>query len=127
MKLRIRGNSIRLRLDQKDVKVFKEQWYLEQSIQFGIGAGGKLTYVIATADIPKLKSEYKENMIKVWVPKKLAYDWVNSQIVGMEHLATTSDDTKLKILVEKDFKCLQVRINEDESKSFPHPKEKGKT
>lgn len=122
MKLRIRGNSIRLRLDQKDVKIFGEQWYLEESIQFGAAAGGKLTYVIATADILKLKCEFNGNIIKVWVPEKLAYNWVNSQVVGMEHLASTNNDQKLRILVEKDFKCLQVRINEDESKSYPHPK-----
>ncbi len=122
MKLRIRGNSIRLRLDQRDVKIFGEQWHLENSIQFGTAAGGILKYSITTADIPKLKCKFEGNLIQVLVPKKLAYDWVNSQIVGMEHHTSITENSQLRILVEKDFKCLQVRINEDESRSYPHPK-----
>ena len=122
MKLRIRGNSIRLRLDQRDVKIFAEQWYLEDCIKFGAAAGGKLSYRIATADIPKLECKFIDNTVQVLVPEKLAYDWVNSQLVGMEHHATNSENEQVRILVEKDYKCLQVRINEDESKSYPHPK-----
>ena len=121
MKLRIRGNSIRLRLSQQNVKVFGEEGRVEDSIQFGATAGGKLIYALETADIKKLKSEFKDNTLTVLVPKELAKIWVESQLVGLEHLDSTTENDQVQILVEKDFKCMHVRINEDESDSFPHP------
>lgn len=121
MKLRIRGNSIRLRLSQQNVKVFGEEGRVEDSIQFGAAAGGKLTYALATADVKKLKSEFKDNTLTVFVPNELAKIWVESQLVGLEHLDSTTENDQVRILVEKDFKCMHVRINEDESDSFPHP------
>ena len=121
MKLRIRGNSIRLRLSQQNVKVFGEKGRVENSIQFGATAGGKLIYVLESADVKKLKSEFTSNTITVFVPRELAKMWVESQLVGMEHLDATSENDQVQILVEKDFKCMHVRINEDESDSYPHP------
>ncbi|MFK7775236.1 MAG: hypothetical protein AB8F94_24065 [Saprospiraceae bacterium] len=122
MKLRIRGNSIRLRLSQQNVKEFGEKGRVENSIQFGATAGGQLTYVLESADVQKLKSEFSDNTITIFVPTELGTMWANSQLVGMEHLDTTTENNQIRILVEKDFKCMHVRINEDESDSFPHPK-----
>lgn len=121
MKLRIRGNSIRLRLSQQNVLVFGEKGRVENSIQFGL-AGGKLTYALEAAEVKKLKSEFKDNTITVFVPKELAKIWVESQLVGLEHLDSTTENDQVKILVEKDFKCMHLRIDEDESDAFPHPK-----
>lgn len=122
MKLRIRGNSIRLRLSQQNVKVFGEKGRVEDSIQFGAAAGGKLIYAIEAADVKKLKCEFRENTLTVFVPIELAKVWVESQLVGLEHLDSTTENDQVRILIEKDFKCMHVRINEDESDSFPHPR-----
>jgi hypothetical protein len=122
MKLRIRGNSIRLRLSQQDVKVFEEKGRVEDRIQFGATADDQLTYVLESAEIKKLKSEFSDNTITIFVPAELGKVWVESQLVGLEHLDATTENNQVRILVEKDFKCMHVRINEDESDSFPHPK-----
>ncbi len=122
MKLRIRGNSIRLRLSQQNVKVFEENGRVEDSIQFGVAAGGKLIYALETADVKKLKCEFKDNTLTVFVPNELAKIWIESQLVGLEHLDSTTENDQVRILIEKDFKCMHVRINEDESDSFPHPR-----
>lgn len=121
MKLRIRGNSIRLRLSQQNVKTFGEKGRVENSIQFGPAAGGQLIYALETADVKKLKCEFKDGTLTVFVPKDLAKVWIESQLVGLEHLDSTTENDQVRILVEKDFKCMHVRINEDESDSFPHP------
>ncbi len=121
MKLRIRGNSIRLRLSQQNVKEFEEKGRVENSIQFGAAAGGRLIYALETSDVKKLKCEFLDNTLTVFVPKDLAKVWIESQLVGLEHLDSTTENDQVRILVEKDFKCMHVRINEDESDSFPHP------
>jgi len=120
MKLRIRGNSIRLRLSQRDVKNFKENKTIENSIQFG---GGSLTYSLSSSDIPKLKCDFDGSRIQVWVPTELSQIWVDSQLVGMEHLDDSNGKDPIRILIEKDFQCLHVRINEDETDAYPRPKQ----
>lgn len=122
MKLRIRGNTIRLRLSKGEVQKFKEIGHIKDQIQFGIEAGQQLTYTLVKADVPKLQCELKDNTIQVFVPTELAYAWVNTELVGMEHLVSIDEKNQLRILIEKDFKCLHVRINEDEKDAFPHPK-----
>jgi len=122
MKLRIRGNSIRLRLSQQNMKVFGEEGRVENSIQFGSTTDGKLIYALETADVKKLKCEFKDNTLTIFVPKDLAKVWIESQLVGLEHLDSTTENDQVRILVEKDFKCMHVRINEDESDSYPHPR-----
>lgn len=124
MKLRIRGNSIRLRLSQGDVKVFGEKGKLKQSINFGGQDGGHFFYSIQLADVPKLKCRFSNNHIQVFVPQELGKIWANTPLVGMEHLDENLESEDLRILIEKDYHCLQNRINEDESDSFPHPKER---
>jgi len=44
--------------------------------------------------------------------------------LGGPLLANPESENPLRILVEKDFKCLQVRKDEDESDAFPNPKGK---
>ena len=70
----------------------------------------------------KLKCEFKDNTLTVFVPNELAKIWIESQLVGLEHLDSTTENDQVRILIEKDFKCMHVRINEDESDSFPHPR-----
>lgn len=122
MKLRIRGNSIRLRLSKGDVEKFGEIGCVKETTQFGPTSGGRLIYMLAKADVPKLKCEFKDNVIQVLVPNELAKVWVETELVGLEHLDQTTEKDQLRILIEKDFKCLHVRFNEDEEDSFKHPK-----
>ncbi|HFB99792.1 MAG TPA: hypothetical protein ENJ53_03200 [Phaeodactylibacter sp.] len=122
MKLRIRGNSIRLRLSQRDVHFFKEKGEITDSIRFGIQPEEKLTYGLEVADIKKLDCQFSNQTIKIFVPKELAKIWVETELVGMEHLAHSSQNTQLQILIEKDYKCLHLRVDEDETDSFPHPR-----
>ena len=122
MKVRIRGNSVRMRLSQQEVQSFKENGKIKDRIQFGSLAGGTLAYALIAADIQKLECAFKDNTICILVPKELGEMWVDSDMVGMEHLSTNHENEQIRILVEKDFKCLKHRVNEDESDSYPHPK-----
>ncbi|MEZ4932033.1 MAG: hypothetical protein R2788_07940 [Saprospiraceae bacterium] len=52
----------------------------------------------------------------------MATDWSRSDEVGLEDDMPLGDGNALHILVEKDFKCLTER-SEDESDLFPNPNE----
>jgi hypothetical protein len=114
MKLRIRGNSLRLRLSQREVTQLEQQGRVEDSIAFG---PTKLTYVLTTSAVDRIGATYEDSRIVVTLPKERAQAWTSSEEVGVEH-----DDGSLRILVEKDWSCLAPRAGEDDSDAFPHPK-----
>ena len=112
MKLRIRGNSLRLRLSQSEVTQLAQQGRVEDAIAFG---PAKLTYVLTTSAVEHVGAIYEDHRIVVTLPKERAARWTSSDEVGIE---TRGD---LHILVEKDWSCLKPREGEDDSDAFPHP------
>lgn len=120
MKIRIRGNSVRLRLTQSEVNSFNNTGKIIDSIQFSVDPANNLYYALEKADIDQLSTSYTHNQIKVLVPMNMAKHWAESQEVGMEASVQLSSDKILKILVEKDFQCLTARPGEDDD-TFPNP------
>ncbi len=117
MKLRIRGDSLRIRLSQSEVATFAERGALEDSTSFG--PSGKLTYAMAFGD--SIGATLTGARILVTIPAAAARAWATNEEVGLEAAQSTGEGT-LKILVEKDFACLTPRGEED-ADAFPHPKE----
>ena len=119
MKLRIKGNSIRLRLTQTDVSKFITDGKLVETVEFGNAPVPKFCYeLLFSENAENVCAEFNNGTISVLVPKNTAEDWANGEKVGIE----SDENSKLKILIEKDFACLAPRKGEDESDNFPHPK-----
>lgn len=114
MKLRIRGNSLRLRLSQREVTELAQQGRVEDAISFG---PAKLTYVLATSDVDRASATYESNRIVVTLPKERAHHWASTDEVGIE------EKGELAILVEKDWSCLKPREGEDDADAYPHPQD----
>ena len=122
MKIRIQGNSLRLRLKKQEVLQFETRGLVEESIQFGTQALEKLTYRLLLSDShAELSSDFQQNTINVFVPLSIGKQWANSDQVGMEAVQIIDTKQGLRILIEKDFKCLTERPHEDESDAFPNP------
>ncbi len=118
MKIRIQGNTLRLRLTQSEMKNFDTKGVIEEKTNFGASS---LTYSIVKADCKELQAIFSKNKIEIAVPKNLAKVWVTTELVGLDNHNSALDDADLKILIEKDFACLKERVGEDESDKFPHP------
>ncbi len=58
-----------------------------------------------------------------FVPKSVAGKWTNSEQIGIEALQLIEDQKHLRILIKKDFACLEKGTGEDDSDAFPHPLE----
>lgn len=121
MKLRVRNNSIRLRLTQKEVAAFKENGRVEEAIEFGANAENKLVYALESADAEALSAQFANNRITIFVPQKQAAEWVSNDQTGIENTQNIGAEKTLKILIEKDFACATRRDGEDDSDAFPHP------
>jgi len=115
-------NSIRLRLTQSEVTHFHTDGKVEQVIKFGISDATQLRYAIQIEDVTNITATYQDNKISIAVPAQMAKEWASSDRISLEETVSINQKETLRILIEKDFKCMHVRINEDESDSFPHPK-----
>ena len=121
MKLRIRGNTLRLRLSRSEVHLVGRGKEVEESTSFP--DGGKLKYVLRQS--PSKTSVVKTNIgdiscINVIVDQNKAKKWAKSEEVGLfgaEPLVLGS----LELLIEKDFACLNPREESEDSDSYPNP------
>lgn len=118
MKIRIRGNSIRYRLDKKDIEVLQTAGKVEEATSIG---AGQLHFCIkaktgATAPFIKLEG----SAIHLSFPKEQVQQWTDTEQVGFSAEIPNADGSVLQILVEKDFKCLTER-DEDDSNAFENP------
>jgi hypothetical protein len=122
MKLRIRGNSIRLRLTQSEVEHFAERGLIEEAVEFGTLKNQRFIYaLIISTEIEVPRAVLENNRISVLVPKSEAAQWTSTNQVGISAEQHLAEDKTLRILIEKDFACLEERPGEDESDAFPHP------
>ncbi|MEZ5344244.1 MAG: hypothetical protein R2681_01700 [Pyrinomonadaceae bacterium] len=119
MKLRICGNSIRLRLTRSEVEQFGSEGTVGESVNFGDRNERGFHYVIRKDPAKTLHASFDGASIVVSVPDNIAEKWVANEDVGIEGV-----DGELQILIEKDFVCLNPRKGEDQSDNFPHPEPK---
>ena len=118
MKLRIRGDSLRLRLTQGEVRSLRETGSVVQTTRFG--PGNTLTYALVTEPRGEIVARFDAGRIEVALPLTAATAWADGDEVGLR-MDQTFENGELSILVEKDFQCLAPRSGEDDDDAFPHP------
>ncbi|MEL6867840.1 MAG: hypothetical protein AAFP19_25675 [Bacteroidota bacterium] len=121
MKIRIKDNSLRLRLSQGEVKRFAEEGRISSQIRFSPLPDAYLSYVLNQLPGSQVQVHFGNNIIEVFLPEEQAAHWANSDQVGIDGQVPLGSGEQLSILVEKDFQCLTDRPGEDESDLFPHP------
>ena len=125
MKLRLRENSIRLRLLQSEVIQLRKIGNVSETIVFGINPTETLAYSLRTsAETTEISAQIIDNQIKIFLPLLTAENWANSNEVGLYAEQKISDLAVLKIIIEKDFVCIDRPLDADNADAFPHPKMK---
>lgn len=117
MKLRIKDNSIRLRLSQSEVKSIEEQGEVQCDLNLG---SGTFRYKLVKQG-NEISADYSKDCITIAVPANVISAWVGTDQVGFDHQISLESGKELSVLVEKDFKCLTDRPHEDESDLFQNP------
>lgn len=122
MKLRIRGNSLRLRLSQNEVSRFALGETIAENTLFS--ADSSLSYsLFTTTQMTEIHADLTPQGISVKVPLELVKTWAHSNQISLTHKQVNGSMEDLFILIEKDFVCLKPRDNthEDESDLFTNP------
>lgn len=118
MKIRIHGNSVRVRLSKTEVGKLENEGYLEETTDFG---PAQLGYAVRKSGVTELQARFEHHKITLEVPEKLLAGWAANNTVGFEGNMPLSDGSSLFMLIEKDFKCLD-NVHEDQSDNYDNPK-----
>ena len=125
MKIRIQGNSIRLRLEQSEVATLSETGSIEDRLAFGADpATQHLVYRLEAANIDAMTTFFRDGCVTVQLPDADARNWISNEVVGFEHDVVSDGAEAIHVLVEKDFKCIDLRSGEEDC--FPNPNVGGK-
>ena len=124
MKLRIRDNSIRLRLTRVEVDAVREQGIIKSKT--GFPGGREFSYCVESSPASVNPAAFfSDSEITVRLPETMVLAWATTEQVSILGEQVLDDGAKLTILVEKDFACLAPREGEDESDMFPNPDDDG--
>lgn len=118
MKIRIQGNSVRLRLTKTEVDNLCSAGYLEEQTYFG---NNTFVYALQSTDnANELSADFEDSKITLYIPASFIKDWAINDIVGMDAQSQVADNQLLYLLVEKDFQCLD-ETTEDQSDNYENP------
>ncbi len=123
-----------MRLLRGEVARLGELGRVTETIQFGVLPQEQLTYSLETSRSAKtISAQFNNNQITVSIPESIARNWVETEQITLENIQliengiqnderqSKASQNSLKILIEKDFVCLDRRNDPDNSDAFPHP------
>lgn len=122
MKLRIRGDSIRLRLKQAEVSSLAAGNKLIEQTHF---PGAVMSYSLGLSEKDDMEAHFIDGSLEVTLPREIIPEWADTDLVSLyseQDLPGSGD--QLKLLVEKDYSCLSPdhhRDCEDDRDTYPHP------
>ena len=124
MKLRIRGNFIRLRLKRGEVDQIAAGASIVEETHF---PNAVLTIRLDVSDNDDASASFNNGALIVSFPKSRVLDWAGTDEVSLVAEQKLSGEDSLSLLIEKDFSCLEPghhRACEDDADTFPHPRAK---
>lgn len=125
MKLRIQGNSARLRLGRSEIDRLLATGQIREHTAFGPDPSHRLNYALAVSDTAaEVRAELRGSELTITLPAAVARRWATTDEVGIEaeqDVGGGVSDEWLRLTIEKDFQCLHGDGRADEADAFPHP------
>ena len=121
MKLRIRKNTIRLRLKRNEVDQIASGKRIVEETHF---PDSVLTYQLDVSDDGKFSTSFKDGNLAIRAPIAELTQWAKTEQVSMVAEQALGDAGTLSLLIEKDFSCLAPghhRPDEDDVDTYAHP------
>src|SRR5580693_676681 len=122
MKLRLKGNSIRVRLDRRDIERLFDEGHIDDAVQFGPGLA--FSYVVRAAPAPRERPRvsYTDGRLTIQIDPVDVEERLSGDRVGFDHLQDVEGGV-VRVLVEKDFACIDRPLGEeaDDAYAFPNP------
>ena len=118
MKLRILDDTIRLRLERSEVEALANGSDIAAHTHF---PGGRIFgYRLRTA--ASAAAAFVDDTITVSLPESDVSAWSADETAGSLRAQFGVSSGELRVLVEKDFECLEPRPGESQANRFRNPK-----
>ncbi|HTN46142.1 MAG TPA: hypothetical protein VL098_07305 [Flavipsychrobacter sp.] len=118
MKIRIKGNSVRLRLTKTDVRSLGTAGVVSDKTSFGTAV---FTYQLQlSSNQNDMNASFENGTVTVFIPESMVNTLVHTERIGFDTRQDIGHGETLFILVEKDFQCLDHTI-EDQSDMYINP------
>jgi hypothetical protein len=113
MKLRLLGNSVRMRMSQSEVEKLATSGFVQDSVEF---SPTPLVYILhSSKESTHLEISFQNGWITITVPEEQIRKWASGSAVGIEGAFGG-----VSVLIEKDWPCLHVD-DADNKDTFPRP------
>jgi len=116
MKLRLRGNSVRLRVNQREVAALAAGRALSEGVRFP--AGNSFIYTLEPFPASAPEASFRDGVICVKVPDSTLRDWATNDSVGL-YFDLPGRGSILKITIEKDLECVNEPAEERDPYAYP--------
>jgi hypothetical protein len=122
MKLRLKGNSIRVRLDRRDIERLFDEGHVDDAVRFGPGLAFSYAVEMGAAPRERPTAFYFAGRLLIRIDPEDAEEWLAGDRVGFDHLQDVEGGV-VRVLVEKDFACIDRPLGEeaDDAYAFPNP------
>lgn len=121
MKLRIKGNSLRLRITRSEVDSLVNDGRIEETTWLGRDDGSRISYVLEhEAGAKAVDLRFNPPVLAVVVPTFQVREWATSDEVGIYKRLDLGVRGAVDLVIEKDFACLHGTDEENED-AFPNP------
>ena len=110
---------MRIRLSKTEVVAFCKNGLLEEDTEFGSNTFSYRLERVHTDG--NLNADFTNGTIIMYVPDYLVTGWDTNNTVGFRHNKNLYDDKTLFLLLEKDFKCIDNEVLEDQSDNYDNP------
>ena len=120
MKLRIKGNSLRLRITPSELERLLEDGRIQETIHFASHPEARLTYALEHTPLAeRMVIRYMPGEVLVLVSSDAAGHWASGPDVGIYGEFTTRYGT-VELAIEKDLACLD-KSDAENADTFPNP------
>jgi hypothetical protein len=113
--MRIQDQTIRFRLNRREVGELAARGRLEASL--GFPGGGRLVYVLEAGSGDALEARFEDDTIGIRLPGAMVREWAAGDVVSLAANLPAGP----AVLVEKDFQCLHKGEEGKDPDAYPNP------
>src|SRR5258707_791989 len=102
MKLRLKGNSIRVRLDRRDIERLINEGRVGDAVRFGPGL--EFSYAVEAGSAPRERPQvsYTAGRLVISIDPADVEEWLSGDRVGFDHQQPVAGGF-VRVLLEKDL------------------------
>lgn len=116
MKLRFRQNSLRLRVNRREVEDLSSGSELTECMHFP--GDTQLAYVLESVPLKSPTVEFKDSTIRVAVPAAEIITWASTDAIGI-YFELPANGSFLKLSIEKDLECIDGPPEDRDPDAYP--------